>query len=324
MTKHATDMTAWPQWLREADTLDARVNILENGRVIWLGGTWFDGAWHGGEWYGGYWYSGLWLRGNWYSGTWRDGEWRNGIWHSGTWYDGTWHGHHWLSGEWHNGYWHRGIWASGYWHDGIWRGGEWRGGYWHGGTWRDGEWRGGTWHNGVWHDGKRRGGYWQDGTWHNGTWHGGTWHNGTWNGGTWNGGEWHGGQWRDARIDRLLFMAARIGIVFDSEDYATAYRSTGPDGEGRWTSDFHQAEGEYYETDVPPAGSGTCVRGIHVCSQATALTYFGIEPTAQLWQVRFHRNDLLDCDGQQARIRGGTFTRIPWTFYTSLKEGETT
>jgi len=255
----STDRTEWPKWLREAETVDPHVSILENGRLVWNSGIWLDGEWRGGYWR---------------HGVWREGEWRGGVWCGGVWYDGTWRG----------GVWYDGTWRAGTWYDGIWLNGKWRGGYWRNGIWRGGVWRGGVWCGGVWHDG------------------------------IWLDGEWRHGEWLDARIDRLLFMASRIGIVFDSEGYATAYRSTGPDGEGLSFA-FRQPEGEYYEDNLPPAGTGTSMRGIGVCSQATALTHCGIEPTAELWQVRFHRTDLLDCNGQEARIRGGTFTRIPWPFY---------
>jgi hypothetical protein len=48
-----TDKSKWPQWLINADTYNARVEITPSGRVIWLGGTWLGGEWHGGEWHGG-------------------------------------------------------------------------------------------------------------------------------------------------------------------------------------------------------------------------------------------------------------------------------
>jgi hypothetical protein len=187
----------------------------------------------------------------------------------------------------------------------IWRGGIWLGGNWRSGVWHDGEWLGGNWLGGIW----------LGGNWHSGDWLGGVWHGGHWHGGYWHGGIWHGGNWHDKRINRLLFHASFCGIVFDPDGYAVAYRSTLADGRGRYEPRFQQPEGEYYEDDVAPAGSGVCCKGIHVTSQGQALTYFGIDPDAQLWEVRFHRDDLLDCDGQKARIRGGVFTKIPWPFF---------
>ena len=171
-------------------------------------------------------------------------------------------------------------------------------------------WRGGEWHDGVW-----RGGVWRGGVWRGGEWRGGVWRGGEWRGGEWRGGEWRGGEWLDKKTpDRLLFMAAMLGIVFDECGYARAYRTTQANGRGRYTKDFVQPEGEYYESDACPAGRGTCVSGIHVTSAARAWTYFGIDTTCQLWAVDFTRDDLLDCDGEKARIRGGTFMRIatPW------------
>ena len=190
------------------------------------------------------------------------------------------------------------TWCDGEWRGGVWRGGEWRDGEWHGGVWRGGEWCGGVWRGGVW-----RGG----------VWHGGVWRDGEWCGGVWRGGVWRGGVWRGGE-DRLLYMAALCGIVFDSTGTGTAYRTTEADGSGRHTRTFQQVEGEYFELALPLAGTGTCVPGIHVTTAARAHTYFGVDPTAQMWEVKFRREDLLDCDGEKARIRGGVFRRIPRPF----------
>jgi hypothetical protein len=160
-----------------------------------------------------------------------------------------------------------------------------------------------------------RNGTWCNGTWRDGTWYNGIWHNGTWCNGIWHNGIWRNGIWRDKNInDRLLFMASKIGIVFNSRGIATAYRTTQKDGSGRHVRDFVQKTGKYYETDLPISGSGTCVCGIHVSSMATAQTYFGVDATAQLWEVKFRREDLLDCDGEKARISGGIFKKIDCPF----------
>ncbi len=37
-----TDRSEWPQWLQDADTVDAEVEIID-GRVCWRGGTWRGG-----------------------------------------------------------------------------------------------------------------------------------------------------------------------------------------------------------------------------------------------------------------------------------------
>ena len=177
--------------------------------------------------------------------------------------------------------------------------------------WRGGTWRGGTWEGGVW-----EGGTWHIGTWRGGTWLGGTWRGGTWRGGTWQGGTWEGGAWEDTVIsDRMLYHAALIGIVFSPDGTAVAYRTTSSDGHGRHKTEWVQPQGEYYEYEALPAGSGTCVRGIHVTTMSMAHAYFGVDPTAQLWRVTFRREDLLDCDGQKARIRGGLFERIETPFF---------
>ena len=211
---------------------------------------------------------------------------------------------------WHGGIWHYGVWEGcGVWEGGEWRGGaEWRGGNWHGGVWHGGVWRGGVWYGGDWYRGDWRGGVWYGGDWYRGDWRGGNW-----DGGDWRGGVGHGGVWRGVE-NRLDYMAAIVGIVFDAEGLGIAYRSTRSDGHGRHGPEFVQPEGWYFENHLPPSGSGTCVPGIHVSSAATAWSYFGVDPTAQLWRVRIWHEDLLDCDGEKARIRGGYFERVPWPF----------
>ena len=69
MTENVTtDIEAnWPQWLKEADTSNAQVEI-KNGTVVWRGGTWRGGTWRGGEWHGGTWLGGTWYGNKWYDG----------------------------------------------------------------------------------------------------------------------------------------------------------------------------------------------------------------------------------------------------------------
>jgi len=236
----------------------------------------------------------------WHSGVWHGGEWRDGVWHDGIWLGGTWHDGLWRGGGWYDGHWYNGHWHGGGWCNGTWYGGEWRDG-----VWIDGIWRGGRWHDGIWRGGVWQGGIWQGGIWRSGVWLGGVWHNGT----------WYRGDWQDKTNNRLLFMASAIGITFGEDGFATAYRSTQENGKGRHNSKFTQPEGEYREENLPQSGLGTCVKGIHVTTQAQALIYFGVSPTAQLWEVKFKREDLLDCDGQKARIKGGIFRKIDWPFY---------
>ena len=131
-------------------------------------------------------------------------------------------------------------------------------------------------------------------------WRGGTWHGGIWRGGEWHGGEWRGGEWH-GQEDRLLYMATLCGIVFVN-NRAVGYRTTSQDGQGRHVKEFVQPEGKYSETDLPPSGSGTCVKGIHITTAARAWTYFGVDPTCQMWEVTFSREQLLDCDGEKARM----------------------
>jgi len=153
--------------------------------------------------------------------------------------------------------------------------------------------------------------------WLGGKFRGGEFCGGAWHGGEWYGGEFRNGEWHDRRINRLNYHAILAGLVRTRRGWR-GWRSTNADGTGRYTQTFVQQSGEYYEDDALPRGSGTCCKGIHVAGQATAFTYFGIDPTAQLWQVDFSEENLLDCDGQKARIRGGVFTKVKWDF---LNEG---
>ena len=193
------------------------------------------------------------------------------------------------------------------WHGGVWRGGVWRGGVWCGGEWRDGIWCSGVWRGGEWCGGVWRGGEWRDGVWCDGEWCGGEWC-----GGVWRGGVWHGGVWRGVE-NRLCYMAAALGIVFDQSGYATAYRTTNKDGSGRWFQTFIQEEGEHYYDNVKPPNSGTCVPGIHVTSPFVCHWY-GVSGGWQWWEVKFKRENLLDCDGEKARINGGVFRKIERPF----------
>ena len=151
---------------------------------------------------------------------------------------------------------------------------------------------------------------WRGGEWLGGEWRGGEWQGGEWLGGVWRGGVWLGGEWRGGE-NRLLYMLSLLGLLGEE---LIAYRTTKSDGSGRHNSTFIQPEGEYYEDGLPPAGSGTCVRGIHVTTAARAWTYFGVDPRCQFWRVKFQLSDVLDCDGEKVRIRGGHFEKIARPF----------
>jgi len=180
---------------------------------------------------------------------------------------------------------------------------------WYGGVWQSGVWYGGEWQSGVWWSG-----VWKSGGWWSGEWRGGVWRSGVWRGGVWRGGVWKSGVW-EGKEDRLLYMVSLCGVSFDEErDEFVGYRTTMRDGKGRWNGKFVQVEGEYYEEDVPKSGVGCCVRGIHVTSQARAWIYFGVDENCQMWEVRFKKSDLLDCDGEKVRIRGGSFKKIDKMF----------
>ena len=109
-----TDQSNWPQWLRDADTRNALVEVTSSGRVTWLDGVWLDGVWRDGEWCNGEWLDGEWLDGVWLDGVWLDGVWRGGVWRDGAWRGGVWHGGEWCGGVWHGGVWHGGEWCGGW------------------------------------------------------------------------------------------------------------------------------------------------------------------------------------------------------------------
>jgi len=76
------DKQNWPQWLKDARTEYAVIEIID-GKVIWKDGIWLDGVWEDGRWE-----SGIWENGDWLSGTWVDGIWKDGTWKSGEWLGG--------------------------------------------------------------------------------------------------------------------------------------------------------------------------------------------------------------------------------------------
>jgi len=107
---------------------------------------------------------------------------------------------------------------------------------------------------------------------------------------------------------------AAIGLHFDKEGYAVAYRITRADGSGRFNSAYRQRAGRVIIRDAAPAGAGVCSAGLHVTSAARAWAYFGVDRTCQFWRVHFHKNALLDCDGEKARIKGGMCMKIQRPF----------
>ncbi|MGL5935294.1 MAG: hypothetical protein ACRCZI_06685 [Cetobacterium sp.] len=173
-------------------------------------------------------------------------------------------------------------------------------------------WHYGTWKGGIWQGGEWQGGVWQGGVWQGGIWQGGIWQGGVWQGGIWQGGIWRRGVWEGEEV-RLHYMAALCGIHRLYNGNFVGYRTTRSGGRGRFTRLFIQTEGEHYES-VPEAGNGTCCAGIHITSSARAWTHFGIDSSCEFWRVEVKPEDLLDCDGEKARIRGGIFKRVPRPF----------
>lgn len=107
-------------------------------------------------------------------------------------------------------------------------------------------------------------------------------------------------------------MAALCGVHLINNFYV-GYRTTKATGRGRYITGFMQDEGWYYE-DVPTEPI-TCIPGIHITNMAIAHNFFYIDPNAQLWEVKVKPEDLLACDGQKCRIRGGYFTKINTPFF---------
>jgi len=73
------DRSDWPQWLLDAETQDADVEII-NGFVHWYNGRWLSGRWADGVWYQGSFVAGTWESGEWLDGRWAGGEWVSGEW----------------------------------------------------------------------------------------------------------------------------------------------------------------------------------------------------------------------------------------------------
>lgn len=105
-----TDPEKWPQWIRDAMTEGAEVEILD-GRVIWWGGTWHDGIWLDGDWLAGGFRDGIWMNGNFMQGVWFQGDWRTG---------------HFGRCVWRDGIFRNGV-FYGWWQGGVWRGGDFQG-----------------------------------------------------------------------------------------------------------------------------------------------------------------------------------------------------
>jgi hypothetical protein len=100
----------WPQWLKNAHTENASVEVLPptkecpEGWVMWWGGAFHDGIWMAGDFCYGVWRDGIWLAGDFRGATWRTGEFMGGNFQSGIWYDGVFR-----AGTF------RGLWLSGIW-----------------------------------------------------------------------------------------------------------------------------------------------------------------------------------------------------------------
>jgi hypothetical protein len=124
--------------------------------------------------------------------------------------------------------------------------------------------------------------------------------------------------WRDPAIpSRVQFHASLAGVTWMANGRGVAYRSTTADARGRYDSSFVQRAGRV-DVQHEPAGSGTCVAGLHATSAARAWTYFGADPAALLWRVEFEPDDLLDADGEKIRLRGAWCEQVPWPWQTAV------
>ena len=53
-----TELKNCPQWLLDAKTENADVEVEIGGKIIWHSGIWWGGDWRGGDWQGGVWWGG--------------------------------------------------------------------------------------------------------------------------------------------------------------------------------------------------------------------------------------------------------------------------
>lgn len=219
----------WPNWLKEADTVDADIRI-ENKKIIWENGIWLNGVWAGDEWVNGIWVDGLWNGGSWDNGIWMNGNMLHSLWVDGIWMNGISENVTFEKGLWKNG---TGMSGSlfndieiekGTFHDknishelykklnrtikrpSLKDTPKWlqmaqttnalfeiiNGDV----VWHHGDWLFGVWKNGTWENGKASEINWQNGTWKNGYWKNGVFRDGIWESGYWKDGVWLKGMWK--------------------------------------------------------------------------------------------------------------------------------
>lgn len=75
-------------WFIEAETENVRLEI-QQGVLIFNGGTWFNGIWKYGAVRNGEFKYVKWENGVWFNGVWRNGIWEQGIIFNGKFYQGT-------------------------------------------------------------------------------------------------------------------------------------------------------------------------------------------------------------------------------------------
>ena len=303
-----------PSWFKNSRTENARFMYSRKrngqGSFVWVEGIYKS------DWNTQFGYDLYWLGGEF-----------QGVNFSGRWQSGTFKGHHF------NGAWMSGT-FEGLTFTGLWYGGSFRKGNCSCTQWLAGSFFGSNFENGKWYGGQFYGKLFKESIFFQGTFGhnisaqfvNSTFISGIFNGtfvsGTFTDRHEHFVHfsssigWESTEMDKKLTIALIAGICFDKDGYATAYRKTRKEGRGCYNREYIQKEGEFEIMNASPEGHGTCNPGIHVCSPLLALHYF--KPSAEdiLWEVKFHKDDLLDCDGQKARLRKGTAKQIPWSFLT--------
>jgi len=110
----------WPQWLQDAKTENAQVEITPSGRVIWCDGEFLGGAFRGDKFLGG-----AFRGGEFGGGAFWGAEFLGGAFRGGEFWDGAFWGDEFRGGEFWGGAFLGGAFLGGKWFGGDWLGGEW-------------------------------------------------------------------------------------------------------------------------------------------------------------------------------------------------------
>jgi len=296
-----------PEWFKFSKTDHAMFSFV-NDTLYWLGGTFYSN-WEAKASYPSpdrVWVSGA-FQGLSFKGVWHNGYFR-GHTFQGTWHDGNFNGEIFI-GTWNKGTFSKGVCQDSNWYNGTFEGSKFLKGFWFGGHFFQGEFVDSNFYYGSFD---------RMGVFINSQFHAGEFY------GTFKSGNLNPAfcifaattKWEDEGLDKLSTLAAISGVLFDDKGFGIAYRKTRAGGHGCYNPRYVQEEGEFEITDAAPKGSGTCREGLHACGPLLALTYFEPSPGDILWEVKFHKDDLLDCDGQKLRLKKGTARKVPWSFLT--------